>query len=286
MRHFPELHAPAGRQVPTAFPFTRTTPHLAPLFEILVPLFNEGAGLGTTLRAIAGQSLTAWTVTVRDDGSRDGGPDLVRAFAAAIPERRVQLRTGAHRGPVRSAMTLLAEADPCASVAVLTWPGCRFGSDALARVEARLAASRGPALVLVRPGWRDRPATSLSFAEALGGRVPRPALLSANREALDLLRIASLWRGPVPCAVAWACRLVAGAGGDVTVLTLGGARAARRGAAARGVSAPALDALRAAGPLLAPAARRLVEETAAAMATVPSRRWRGAPVPWGVPRGA
>ncbi len=167
MRHFPELHArPQGRDLAAPSP---GAPHEVPTVEVLVPLFDARAGLAATLLSLAGQSTAEWTLSVRDDGSQDEGPDLVRDFAAAIPEQRVRLTGGAHRGLARSVMTLLAETDPRASAAAIAVPGCRFGSGTLAQVQAVLEASTGPALVLVRPGWRDGAAATLSFADTLAG---------------------------------------------------------------------------------------------------------------------
>jgi glycosyltransferase involved in cell wall biosynthesis len=74
--------------------------HLSPLC-VVVPCYNEAVGLPATLRALAEQTDTAFTLIVVDNGSTDGSADLVRRFArdgAPFPVhviREAQKGTGA-----------------------------------------------------------------------------------------------------------------------------------------------------------------------------------------------
>lgn len=63
-----------------------------PVISILLPLFNAAPTLPAALRSIRRQSLTDWECIVVDDGSTDGGAEIVEDFGAGDP-RFVLLRT-------------------------------------------------------------------------------------------------------------------------------------------------------------------------------------------------
>jgi glycosyltransferase involved in cell wall biosynthesis len=50
-------------------------------FHVVVPYYNEAAGIGATLRALAGQSDPEFTLVLVDNGSTDGGPEVVARLA-------------------------------------------------------------------------------------------------------------------------------------------------------------------------------------------------------------
>ncbi|MER6030001.1 glycosyltransferase [Streptomyces sp. NPDC001851] len=56
----------------------------APLW-VVVPAYNEEAGIGATLAALAAQTDTGFTLVVVDNASTDATTDVVRRFAAAAP---------------------------------------------------------------------------------------------------------------------------------------------------------------------------------------------------------
>ncbi|MFH7333822.1 glycosyltransferase family A protein [Streptomyces sp. KHY 26] len=52
---------------------------------VVVPAYNEEAGIGATLAALASQTDTGFTLVVVDNASTDATADVVRRFAAAAP---------------------------------------------------------------------------------------------------------------------------------------------------------------------------------------------------------
>ncbi|MFI9251831.1 glycosyltransferase [Streptomyces sp. NPDC053069] len=56
----------------------------APLW-VVVPAYNEEAGIGATLAALAAQTDTGFTLVVVDNASTDATAEVVRRFAAAAP---------------------------------------------------------------------------------------------------------------------------------------------------------------------------------------------------------
>ncbi|MEU8031860.1 glycosyltransferase [Streptomyces sp. NPDC049099] len=93
----------------------------APLW-VVVPAYNEEAGIGATLAALAAQTDTGFTLVVVDNASTDATAEVVRRFAAAAPF------------PVH----LVAEREPGAGAAADT--GFRYaigqGAALLARTDA------------------------------------------------------------------------------------------------------------------------------------------------------
>ncbi|KNG93145.1 hypothetical protein ATO11_13600 [Pseudaestuariivita atlantica] len=77
-------------------------------------LYDGAQFLDDQLQSFAAQDHDVWDLTVGDDGSRDAGPDMVRAFAAAHPHHDVRLIDGPGQGPAANFLTMLAgvEGDP------------------------------------------------------------------------------------------------------------------------------------------------------------------------------
>ncbi len=75
--------------------------HLSvPSVTVVIPSYNHAAYIGAALESVAAQSLPAREIVVVDDGSRDGSPEIIRAFAAAHPGVKLSLieqpNAGAH----------------------------------------------------------------------------------------------------------------------------------------------------------------------------------------------
>lgn len=68
---------------------------MAPKISVVVPLYNKAPYVERTLHSITSQSFGDFEVIVVDDGSTDGGPDIVRALA----DPRVRLVTQPNMGP-------------------------------------------------------------------------------------------------------------------------------------------------------------------------------------------
>ncbi len=60
-------------------------------FAVVVPCFQEERGIAGTLRALAAQTDTAFTLVVVDNGSTDRSVEIVREFARTIAPFRVEV---------------------------------------------------------------------------------------------------------------------------------------------------------------------------------------------------
>ncbi len=79
----------------------------APAVTVLLPIWDAEAYLGEALDSVRAQTFDDFEVLVVDDGSRDGGPDLVRA----CPDARVRLSSlGENRGLVAALNAGLVQA--------------------------------------------------------------------------------------------------------------------------------------------------------------------------------
>lgn len=54
-------------------------------FAVVVPIYNEEAGLSATLEALAAQSDRAFALFLVDNGSTDGSPEIAARFASVSP---------------------------------------------------------------------------------------------------------------------------------------------------------------------------------------------------------
>lgn len=57
------------------------------MISVIIPLYNKAASIGQTLRTVFGQTFQDFEVVVVDDGSTDGGADVVRA----VDDARIRL---------------------------------------------------------------------------------------------------------------------------------------------------------------------------------------------------
>jgi dolichyl-phosphate beta-glucosyltransferase len=84
-----------------------------PYLSLIIPAYNEGARLGSTLRAVttylAAQSYD-WEVLVVDDGSADDTLALAEAFAREHCHGRIRVIANPHRGKAYTVRTGIAAA--------------------------------------------------------------------------------------------------------------------------------------------------------------------------------
>ena len=78
---------------------------------IMMATRNGAAFLNDQLGSFIEQTHPHWSLRVSDDGSTDETPDRVRDFAAAHPDRRIDLVAGPQRGSAANFMSLLASWD-------------------------------------------------------------------------------------------------------------------------------------------------------------------------------
>lgn len=66
-----------------------------PAVTIVTPLFDKAQYIRDTVASVAAQTMSDWEMLVVDNGSTDGGPEIVRGFK----DKRVQLLHCERRGP-------------------------------------------------------------------------------------------------------------------------------------------------------------------------------------------
>jgi glycosyltransferase involved in cell wall biosynthesis len=120
-----------------------------PLVSIIVPLYNKAAYVLRSLASVRAQTVTDSEIIVVDDGSTDGGADLV----AEVPDPRVRLVRQVNAGPGAARNRGLAEAR-APYVAFLDaddWWLPQFLKQNLASLE------RHPEAAAVSCGWYEYP---------------------------------------------------------------------------------------------------------------------------------
>ena len=229
MKHYPLLYQDRrGPLTNTDLPrFLKDRPRGASRVAILLGLFNGAGFLGDQLESLARQTHRNWTLHIRDDGSRDDSVGIARRFAATMPGRDIRIDLGAHRGFARNFLTLLASVPPDADAAAFcdqddVWLPGKL-DHALACLSDVPAGQ--PALYCGRTIITDRALTPIgtspvfsrppSFRNALVQNIAGGNTMVLNRAALEIVRIAAAYRGPVPAHDWWCYQLVTGAGGTV-----------------------------------------------------------------------
>ncbi len=205
-------------------PDARTTDCAAPApptFTILMATHQGARYLPAQLASLAAQTDRDWRLWVSDDGSGDGTPEIVAAFAAAHP---VSTMSGPRRGAAQNFLSMLAHPDlPCGPVAFADqddiWlaPKLARARMALAKVPphqpALYAAASLPVDAALRPLGRPRSAAvGPSFGNALVQN-----LFSGHTMALNATAVALARRAGAPASLRyhdwWLYQLIAGAGG-------------------------------------------------------------------------
>lgn len=291
MNHFPPFFR--GPDPRTPFPTARAPRPDMPRVEVLLALFEGERFLGEQLESLARQTYRAWSLAIRDDGSRDRGPAIAQGFAATMPGRGLRLLEGPHLGRARGFLALVLASDPMADYLAFCDQDDVWDPGKLARAVDRLAALPagvpalycGPALrtgAAPRPTGRSpRGSGAPSFRNALVECVAGGNTMVMNRAAAGTLRLAAGFRGPIPAHDWWAYQVVTGAGGivvhDDRPMVFSRRHAAPRDASAAGAPARLralaggqfrswcdqnVAALTAISPLLTPRRRALLREFA------------------------
>ncbi len=104
---------------------------------VVVPAYNEERGITATLEALAAQTDPDFTLVVVDNGSTDSTVDVVRAFAAAHPDLRLELVHEPEKGTGAAADTGMRHAIARGAVWLArTDADCLPAPDWTARVKA------------------------------------------------------------------------------------------------------------------------------------------------------
>ncbi|SHM54426.1 Glycosyl transferase family 2 [Paracoccus solventivorans] len=113
-----------------------------PPVVILLATYQGERFLAAQLDSILAQSCRDWRLVVSDDGSTDATRELLRRFAAAHPDRDIELRDGPRQGATRNFLSLLDAVAPGEAVAWCDQDDLWL-PDRLARGLAALSAARG-----------------------------------------------------------------------------------------------------------------------------------------------
>ena len=198
---------------------------------ILMALRNAGRHLEPQLESFVAQTHTDWALLVGDDGSQDDGPDRIRAFAAAHPDRSVRLVEGPRQGYARNFVSLIRQAGPDVPMVALSDQDDVWFPSKLARAAAAMqrAPADRPVLYCARTVIAGPDLTPLSeaphwhrpfgFANALVQNVAAGNTIVLNRAAIDLAQRAAdrIVAADLPMVAHdwWLYQLVTGAGGLV-----------------------------------------------------------------------
>lgn len=198
---------------------------------ILMALYEGEAHLHQQLDSLVGQDWPHWDLLVSDDGSRDGGPQLLAGFAARHMTHAVRVIDGPRKGFARNFMHLLLAAQAADAVAICDQDDVWLPAK-LARAAAVLGrhSDQQPLLYCARtrivgpdlqelaeaPFWRK----PFGFANALVQNVAAGNTIVLNGAALGLAqeaarRALAAGAADVPAHDWWLYQLVTGAGGLV-----------------------------------------------------------------------
>ncbi len=197
----------------------------APHITILMATCNGARFLPAQLDSLLTQTHTNWSLMVSDDGSRDGTPDILRAFDHAHPGRVLHLLQGPRLGSAaQNFMALLTQRDvPHGLVALAdqddVWLPQKLSRavDHLAGTPPNLPAIYGSESILTDATLRarahsKRPAAKPSFRNALVQNIFAGHSIVLNAPALQIVQHAG-----IPQNIAfhdwWLYQLIAGAGG-------------------------------------------------------------------------
>lgn len=194
-----------------------------PLVEVVLSSYDGAAWLDAQISSILGQTHGTLRLSVRDDGSRDGTPDMLADWAAR--ESRLSFRRGNRNlGPAGSFFRLLDGVGEDAAFAAFADQDDVWEADKIARAVAALSAlpEGVPGLycarvVIVDEGLRRRglsplPGRGPSLANALVENIAIGCTSVLNRAALALLR--AEWPAP-PVLHDWWCYQAVSALGQV-----------------------------------------------------------------------
>lgn len=194
-----------------------------PLVEVVLSSYDGAAWLDAQIASILGQTHGPLRLSARDDGSRDGTPALLAAWAER--DRRIGWRQGSRNlGPTGSFFRLLDGVGEDAAFVAFADQDDVWEADKIARAVAALSAlpEGKPGLycarvVIVDEGLQRRglsplPSRGPSLANALVENIAIGCASVLNRAALELLR--AEWPRP-PVKHDWWCYQVMSALGQV-----------------------------------------------------------------------
>ncbi|MCP9622519.1 glycosyltransferase [Nocardia otitidiscaviarum] len=104
---------------------------------VIVPAYNEEYGIGATLDALAAQRDRDFTLVVVDNNSTDGTASVVKDFAAAHPDMRIEIIDESQKGTGAAADTGMRHAIASGAARLArTDADCIPASDWTARIHA------------------------------------------------------------------------------------------------------------------------------------------------------
>lgn len=196
---------------------------------IRLGLYNGARQLHPQIDSHFALTMDDWTVIASDDGSLDGGPAILRAYADRAAPGQILVAPGPKRDPAANVLSLLSQVP--AGI-----PHAAFRD----QDDARLPHTPQRALSRLNDGDADQPAVytsrTLICDQNLRGRRPsgrnrkppgfRNALVRnivsgntivLNPAGLDLVRAAAPEAGDVVMHDWWVYQVISGAGGRVVV---------------------------------------------------------------------
>lgn len=166
---------------------------MRPFVSILIPCYNAGSWVGEAIESALAQDYPEKEVIVVDDGSTDGGSDVIGSFGKAIRWRRTENRGG---GAARNDLLAMSSGD---------WLQYLDADDYLlpTKISGQVAAlERVPEVdVLFGPGLLQRAVNGETVTEKLEIRERDPWVLLAN------------WRLPQTGAPLWRKSAILDVGG-------------------------------------------------------------------------
>jgi glycosyltransferase involved in cell wall biosynthesis len=165
--------------------------------QILLSTYNGARYLQPLLESLTGQDYPAVSVLVRDDGSTDGTPEMLRAYA--MTHKNVQAVFGENLGFIGSFFELLRIADSGAHYYALCDQDDIWKPDKVSRAVQLLSVRPSDAPVLYcsrltvvsedleHIGYSDIPKRGLSFPNAIVENQVRGCTSVLNRPARKLL---------------------------------------------------------------------------------------------------
>lgn len=199
-----------------------------PNIAILLATYNGAICLQEQLDSFAAQDQPPALILVSDDRSRDDSCEIVRCFARAHPDLRVELLEGPGKGAAQNFLALLRACPDWIDIVALSDQDDVWLPDKLRRGVRALQADPAQHDSLLYCG------RSLECDESLGNRrlsrgLRRPAgfrhalvqnvaggnTMMLNRAALDLVRAASCEPRKLVVHDWWLYQIVTGAGGRV-----------------------------------------------------------------------
>lgn len=226
LKHYPHLYQdPLGRALPRQRQRAKRNDHAH--VAVLLALYNGERFLGDQLESLARQTHRNWSLSIRDDRSSDNSVPIAQAFRATMPGRDIRIWSGEHLGFSRNFLALLSSLDPTTDFFAYCDQDDIWHCDKLARAVDRLseipagvpALYCGPTIVtdarLRTIGRSPHFKAPPSFRNALVQNIAGGNTMVANRAALQILKQAAEYLGPIPAHDWWTYQVMSAAGGTI-----------------------------------------------------------------------